>query len=512
MFRASTRHNIPSSSTVPGLEVKVNKRGGNASSAGGPSARYPYRLSFYERPPNLDITLDEFETCAIARLRVLAHIESLSQRSLPPAQFHSAIAAYGKEHLPLSSNTAKNVNLDEERRRDEIGHWVLRLSFSRSPDLRERFMKNEVALFKARYETDDKAERERFLRSLAFNWEQVSDQEKKDLEEQLKACMVKGTTAEQFRRESWFKVPWYDVPDLIQQRRVYVKGGSAYVPHSQQSSLVFQGYAHRLEKALEFTAANLPALKFDKNERIGPVLDHLAANYLHGLGAASYQPADGEAAAGVVTADMVDEVARKHFPPCMLAMHAKLKKDHHLKHFGRLQLTLFLKGIGLPLEEALIFWRRGFGSTITDDKFNKEYKYNIRHNYGQEGKRANYPPKSCQQILTTNQPGNQDTHGCPFRHYSEDNLVSYLISTYPGLTRSSPEMREIRDHVKSSHYHLACTRVFEFTHGLKKGEGLGNGESVDHPNKWVDRSRELEKEGLEQVETKKEEPEPMQVD
>lgn len=45
--------------------------------------------------------------------------------------------------------------------------------------------------------------------------------------------------------------------------------------------------------------------------------------------------------------------------------------------------------IGLSIEEAMIFWRKGF-SGITDDKFNKEYKYNIRHSYGLEGKRTNY--------------------------------------------------------------------------------------------------------------------------
>lgn len=51
------------------------------------------------------------------------------------------------------------------------------------------------------------------------------------------------------------------------------------------------------------------------------------------------------------------------------------------------------------------------------------------------------------------------------------------------------------DHVKGSHYHLACTRVFEVTHGVKKGEGLGGAEgvTVTHPNKYTDHSRALEK-------------------
>jgi DNA primase large subunit len=41
---------------------------------------------------------------------------------------------------------------------------------------------------------------------------------------------------------------------------------------------------------------------------------------------------------------------------------------------------------------------------------------------------------------------------------------------------------------------VACTRVFEVMHGLKKGEGLGkDAESVSHPNKYSDASRELER-------------------
>ncbi|WOO78636.1 DNA primase large subunit [Vanrija pseudolonga] len=481
MFKPSTRHNVPAATAH---DVKLHKR---ASAASG---RYPFRLNFYDRPPLLDITLDEFETCALERLRVLSYLESLSHRNLPAAQFATALATYTKEHLPLSSNTARLANLEDERRRDEIGHWVLRLSFSRSPELRARFVRAETALFKHRFESDDAGERAAFLRGLSLDWVVVTDDEKAALAPKLRACMPWSTKDDAFRAESFFKVPWSGVPDLIATRRVYVSAGYAYVPQSLQISLVLQAFSTRLERALEHTARNLP--RMDEDERLGPVIDHLAASFLAGVGAGDYAPTESGAA---VTAEMVDDVARKHFPPCMLNLYDRLKRDHHLKHFGRLQLGLFLKGIGLPLDEAIVFWRRMYGATMSDDKFNKEYKYNIRHSYGQEGRRANYSPKSCQQILTANQPGTQDSHGCPFRHFSPENLQSFLVDKYR-IDRSGPEMRDIMDSVKASHYHVACTRLFEVTHGVKKGEGLGNAESVSHPNKYTDRSRELEKETL----------------
>ena len=52
--------------------------------------------------------------------------------------------------------------------------------------------------------------------------------------------------------------------------------------------------------------------------------------------------------------------------------------------------------------------------------------------------------------------------------------------------------------MKSNHYHVACTRVYEITHKLPKGSGL-DGESVSHPNKYVAKSRELEKARMEEV-------------
>ena len=50
--------------------------------------------------------------------------------------------------------------------------------------------------------------------------------------------------------------------------------------------------------------------------------------------------------------------------------------------------------------------------------------------------------------------------------------------------------------VKQEHYHVACTKVFEVTHGIPRGQGL-EGESVTHPNQYAAKSREIEKARLE---------------
>ena len=59
------------------------------------------------------------------------------------------------------------------------------------------------------------------------------------------------------------------------------------------------------------------------------------------------------------------------------------------------------QGIGLPLEEAMRFWRTEFGPRTPSDAFDKQYAYNVRYNYGKEGKRTNYTPYSCVKIISS---------------------------------------------------------------------------------------------------------------
>jgi len=238
------------------------------------------------------------------------------------------------------------------------------------------------------------------------------------------------------------------------------------------------------------TAKALP--RMDEDTRLEPILANLSQGFVAGIGSEwSTSENTGEG----IRAEMVDELARQHFPMCMRNLHENLKRNHHLKHFGRLQYGLFLKVLGLSIEEALIFWRKSFSGN-TDDHFNKHYKYNIRHSYGLEGRRANYPAKSCQQILTNDQPGASDSHGCPFRHFSPDNLQMALLSMYSSQGLTEADLPEIMHTVRAQAYHVACTRVFEITHttqNVRKGDGIGSGETVTHPNQYMAASRALER-------------------
>ena len=63
-----------------------------------------------------------------------------------------------------------------------------------------------------------------------------------------------------------------------------------------------------------------------------------------------------------------------------------------------------------------------------------------------------------------------------------------------GLTEA--DLPEIMHSVRVQAYHVACTRVYEITHATKsvrKGDGVGSGETITHPNQYASASRALER-------------------
>lgn len=381
-----------------------------------------------------------------------------------------------------------------------------------------------------------------------LKFEVVGEAERRELGSLL-AAATPGLRAREVEEGGWWKVEWGVVGELVEGRRVLVRGGWAYVPGREQMSLVVGEFAGRLERGLEVcalsswpcslpTQSSLPAFmadpgclfaaferelvlgwvesgrvgvgkavankqrpqltsralpRLDESDRLTPILAHLSSSFA--TPSSSLSDTDSLLPGAAITAASIDPLSA-HFPLCMRNLHMNLRKNSHLKHFGRLQYTLFLKGIGLSLEECLRFWRGGF-KLITDEKFDKEYRYNVRHAYGDVGGDASrrgkgYSPFSCQKILTEHPPGAGESHGCPYRHFSVDNLTALLQTT--GVN-DRDVLRAVKEDVEKKRYHIACNRVFEWAHkgDIKrvKEDGswpAGEFDVIVHPNTYFKRS------------------------
>lgn len=426
-------------------------------------------------------------------LAVLAEIESCSFRNRSPQETAAHIEPLLKKYLPLSANSAAaggiiDSRLREERKKDHYSHFILRLAFSGTEDLRRRFVRVESMLFKLRFQQDDGSERRGFVESLSLDWNVVAEEEKRELGDSL---MAATPGLRRLEDENWFKVNWTKVPELVEHRKVLVRKGKAYVPMREQPSMIMTEFTTRLEKGLELTARAIPRL--DEDDRLSPILNHLSKNFA--APDASFSESDDSLNGAQISAGNIDNLSQ-HFPLCMKHLHVTLRKNNHLKHFGRLQYTLFLKGIGLTLEDCLMFWRQSF-KNMTDDTFNKEYRYNVRHSYGDVGGDANrrgrgYSPYSCQKILTEHPPGTGEAHGCPYRHFSVDNLTSMLQTT--GV-HDREVLKNVKEDVEKKRFHIACNRVFEWAHKSElkkvKDEGIWGPAELDtivHPNTYFKRS------------------------
>lgn len=424
---------------------------------------------------------------------VLAELESCSFRNRTAQDTAAHIEPLLKKYMPLSNNSAAaggqiDQRLRDERKKDHYSHWILRLAFCGTEDLRHRFARVETMLFKLRFQQDDGREKKSFIESLSLEWETVSEEEKRDLIESL-ADATPGLRKTD--EESFFKVDWIRVPELVEHRTVFLRKGKAYVPLREQTSLILTEFTRHLDKSLELSSRALP--RMDEDDRLTPILNHLSKNFA--TPDAGFQDADSSLAGAPINAANIDNLSQ-HFPLCMRNLHTTLRRDSHLKHFGRLQYTLFLKGIGLSLDDCLIFWRQAF-KKIDDDKFNKEYRYNVRHTYGDVGGDANrrgkgYTPYSCQKILTEHPPGSGEAHGCPYRHFNPDNLITMLQTV--GVN-DREVLKGVREDVGKMRFHIACNRVFEYAHKneIKKVKdeniwGPAELETIVHPNTYFKRS------------------------
>lgn len=468
------------------------------------SIEYPYRLNFYDTPPLLEITVDDFEQWAIDRMKVLGEIETLLSRNFTFKEIESLIKPMLDKYFPLSSNAKAarsqlvsasdeglvdisngphsefkyNEKLEEHRRlKDHYSHFILRLAFCRSEELSRRFVHAESTLFKIRLNMEEPSERDSFFNSLNISWEVVSpaEKEREDLQKKLEWAVLNDNENGNLQDTNFFKVDFESVPDLVEDRKIVLHEGKAYVPMSFQTTYILSQFSVNLTNALVRTKVSLASFHDD---RLEPLVNHFANGFEN---FSTYEAKVGPTGSGDdITADMVDGMVNKHFPLCMQTLHKGLLATKHLRYEGRREYGMFLRYIGLSVDEAIQFWRTHF-SGITEDKFNKEYRYNIRHQYGLEGSKRNYRPQSCVEIAKGPFPARGEYHGCPYKTFTKDNLKMSLERM--GVT-DKQELSDIGDYVTRQQYNLACTRVYALTHPNETHEDS----AISHPNQYFNNS------------------------
>lgn len=451
-----------------------------------------YKLSFYTLPPTLEITLDQFESYAIDRLKILIEIESCTLRNKLLKEIESVIRSM----------------LFSDPLQDLYSHYILRLVFCRTEDLRRKFIKNELILFKIRYSALSPSDQQEFVKRENSLWDYISSEEKSELFESLLAAsssVIRShlaiesglldflLTADQLRqvisKENFIKLPFERVPSLVSSRGVLIRDGFAYIPTTLQLSLLAVEFQEGLSAALLRTFQTLPRL--DEDDRLLPLLNNLSHNFSN----IQYQPleTDPSLISDINANSIMSLLINKHFPLCATHLQKSLHINSHLKYSGRQQLGIFLKGIGLSVDEALKYWSAEFtkNNNLSVEKFNKDYKYNIRHQYGLEGARINYKPWDCATILSKPKPSKSDSHGCPYRDLNPDSLIQSLNDM--GIT-DLHDINGVMDDVSKRDYTVACTRVFELTHKKQlKSNKNDEGMHINHPNLYFDRSRQLER-------------------
>lgn len=106
-------------------------------------------------------------------------------------------------------------------------------------------------LFRFRFQNDDSRERRAFIDSLSLDWEAVSDEERAEVADQLIGSTPGLRRVED---ETWCKVDWEKVPELVERRTVYLRRGQAYVPGREQLSMIMAEFTARLERSLEVSS------------------------------------------------------------------------------------------------------------------------------------------------------------------------------------------------------------------------------------------------------------------
>jgi DNA primase large subunit len=442
-------------------------------------------LSLYTVPPDVIVSVHEFEDYTKERLKVLHAIDRLCGYDYRLEQISELRPKLAKDisenrlSLGYPAGKSRDVFLAEKAdfmRRDSISHYALRIAFCKTRDAREWCVRQEQRLFMLRFEALNAEAREAYLELAGVKCTRFQQQPGITLDQLQKMTAgakiwSKEAGGRPTYEQQFYEMPFQDVtPSLIASRKVVLKAGKAFVPAGAMKLILSKRFKDLLTASLDVAFQGLPLALADA--RVGGFLRDVQEYGMQLM--VAKKPSSDEDIGEKLTLGNFEELLTRSFPPCMRRTVEKQRDmKKHLKHAGRLQLRPFLKDCGFTFEESLRWWKQELcrDPTVDPASVEKNYTYDVEHAYGKKGHLQGQNTFGCPKMLQFPGESVGQVHGCCFKQLDPPALRQQLHRWKVGDTH----LVEIEKLItQGKHYQLACIEYFKALHPGSEGDGVGN--------------------------------------
>lgn len=404
-------------------------------------------MAFYVKPPKGVISQIKLRQYAEKRLRFLSDIVKYKNDDESMQQLIESISTVYQSECLIDGSVS-----------DRISHFILRLIFCKDVLRAEWFIDAECVFFKLRSDKNCWSDKINFLNQAESHAKQIIKSPKLSNSHQevlLTLISVSKLMKNRFI-PSIIKVPFQHALTFVQQREFPIEKGQILFPVERIDDLLES--LHRLTLCEGIShMKNMPFINNDS--RINDIKRYISKFFRCEISSLFNLDKTEKS----LLACEIENVSFA-FPPCMEHLYKILKNRHRLQHSTRIQLTLFLKDIGLPIDEALLFWEKEYSKPITGysvcshlwSKESRRYKYNIRHLYGQEGSNKTYLSHSCKTLQECLLKSN-DEGGCPFAQHDISNINKFIQDN----NIQEPYLNNILECSQQKRFEDACLQYFQ---------------------------------------------------
>jgi len=367
----------------------------------------------YIKPPRGDISLTDLHDCVTTRINYFLN-------------------KY-RQDATVSREEIKFQHLVIGTALDRIGHFILRLLSVHSKLLQEFIVSSEALFITERLEFLPPKDILKLISTSLRHLDEVDNikhidiiwkDEMKYILTEIKTC-YKNSHMLNFNHnemctEYTLKVPFQMCLQMVASRELLMEKGNAVVPCGKWKVFLRNvTEAHLTKEINKLESSTVDFISDQRLKDLKNIILKLLENNSERIKSDSMNASELFA-----LKDML--------PPCMGYLYNNLKANHRLSHHARFNFSLFLKDVGMSVNEAIRFWSHEYSKPSKSckcshswQKDSSKFTYGIRHLYGLEGSRANYTTPSCSKIQNFSL-GPSEEGGCPFMNFDAERLKKVL--------------------------------------------------------------------------------------